>query len=129
MPSVWLSILGYSALGCVGMAIQDTVGVTLVKAIGTGRALLAGCCDAASDVAKIAIMSISGVELTSAFGWRGYVGILPILITGFLVTYHATKAARSIVDEQEAAADQMQDQRLAALERQVNAIIRSTGKS
>jgi len=127
--SVWLSILGYSALGCIGMAVQDTVGVTLVKAIGTGRAFLAGCCDAAGDVAKIAIMSISGVELTSNFGWRGFLGVIPILCTGFLVTYHATKATSGIVDEAEVAADKVQDTRLQALEAKVEAILRSTGKS
>jgi len=125
----WLSIAGYALLGCVGMAIQDTVGVTLVKAIGTGRAFLAGCCDAAADVAKIAIMSVSGVELTHAFGWKGYVGVLPILFTGFFVTFHATKATAKMVDPEEVAADNLQDKRLADLEHAVVSLRASSGKS
>lgn len=127
--SDWLHILAYSALGCLGMAIQDTVGVTLVKAIGAGRAVLAGACDAAADIAKIAIMSISGVELTHAFGWRGYFGIIPILVTGFVVTYHATRLSAKIVDEQAEAATDKQDERLAALEQQVRALNAGQGKS
>jgi len=129
MHSVWLHVLGYSALGCLGMAIQDTVGVTLVKAIGAGRAFLAGLCDAGADVAKIAIMSISGVELTHAFGWKGYVGVLPILFTGFFVTYHATRATSKIVDEEAEAEDDERDRRIASLERQVRALTSGQGKA
>lgn len=125
----WLHILAYSALGCLGMAIQDTVGVTLVKAIGAGRAVLAGLCDVAADVAKIVILSVSGVELTHAFGWKGYVGVVPILVTGFVVTFHATRLSARIVDEDEVKADRMQDDRIATLEARVEALHRSQGKS
>lgn len=127
--SEFLRILGYSALGCFGMAIQDTVGVTLVKAIGAGRATLAGACDVASDVAKIVIMSISGVELTHAFGWKGYLGIIPILVTGFVVTFHATRLSAKIVNVEEEAATDHQDERLAALELQIRALTAGQGKS
>ena len=127
--STWLHIAAYSLLGCVGMAIQDTVGVTLVKAIGAGRALLAGACDAAADIAKIAIMSISGVELTRSFGWRGYLGILPILVTGFVVTFHATRLSAKIVNVEEEAATDHQDERLAVLELQIRALTAGQGKS
>ena len=127
--STWLHIAAYSLLGCVGMAIQDTVGVTLVKAIGAGRALLAGACDAAADIAKIAIMSISGVELTRFFGWRGYLGILPILFTGFFVTYHATRLSSKIVNVEDEAATDKQDERLDVLEQSVRALISGQGKS
>jgi hypothetical protein len=118
----WISIAGYSVLGVIGMAIQDAVSVTLIKAIDTGKAMLAGICDAISDIARIAIMSISGVELTSKFGWKGFIGVIPILITGFFVTYHSTKATSKMVNEKEEAEDDERDNRISKLERELQVL-------
>ena len=113
----------YSAIGCVGMAIQDYAGTVLVRSVATGRGLIAGCMDAISDLTKITILSVSGVELTHQFGWRGWFGILPIMLTGFLVTWHATHLAQGIENEEESEDDDARDSRLAVLEAEI-AILR-----
>jgi len=116
------SIVGYSALGCVGMAIQDYAGTVLVKSVHAGKGWLAGCMDAVGDLTKITILSVSGVALTHTYGWRGWFGVIPIMVTGFLVTWHATHLSKAIENDEEEAEDDTRDDRLRALEAKLQAI-------
>jgi hypothetical protein len=116
--NLWWSIIGYSALGCVGMAVLDSCGTVMVRAIAAGKGVLAGAMDAAADLAKITILSISGVELTHAYGWRGWFGVVPILVTGFLVTMHATHLTHGIENEETAQEDDDRDTKIRWLERE-----------
>lgn len=120
---MWGSIAIYTLIGMAGMALQDSLGTFMVRAISTGRGWLAGAMDALGDIAKIGVLSIAGVELTHAFGWHGYIGIFFIAATGFAVTTIAThKAAEMVEDEDEAAEDDERDRRIANLEREINAL-------
>ena len=116
---MWGNIVWLSAIGCVGMAIQDSVGTFLVKAIHTNRPSLAGAMDVLGDIAKILILSISANDLTHGYGWRGYLGIIPILVTAFVVTHHSVKLASGMEDEDDAAEDDDRDARIDRLEADV----------
>jgi len=111
-------IVGLSVVGCIGMAVMDTVGTILVRAINAGRGNLAGMMDAIGDLAKMSVLSIAAVRLTTHYGWWGWLGIIPILITGFLVTRHATHLTSGIEDEEEAAEDDERDSKMLWLERE-----------
>ena len=119
---MWGNIVWLSAIGCVGMAIQDSVGTFLVKAIHTNRPNLAGAMDVLGDIAKILILSISANDLTHGYGWRGYLGIIPILCTAFVVTHHSVKLASGMEDSEDAAEDNDRDARIKKLEAQVAAL-------
>ena len=125
---MWGDIAFLSFIGCIGMAVQDSVGTFLVRAINTNRPSLAGLMDVASDIAKVLILSISANDLTHSYGWKGYLGLLPILVTAFFVTYHATKVSSSMVDEGEVAEDSERDSRIKALEHKVNGLERANGR-
>ena len=101
------------------MAVQDSVGTFLVKAIHTNRPTLAGSMDVLGDIAKILILSISANDLTHQFGWRGYIGIIPILVTAFVVTYHSVRIASKIEDTEDAAEDDDRDSKIRWLEREM----------
>ena len=93
------AIILYSFIGSVGMAIMDSVGTVLVKAITAGRGTLAGSMDAIGDAAKMSVLSVASVRLTSDYGAWGWLGILPILLTGFFVTKHSVQLSRGIEAE------------------------------
>ena len=61
---IWLDVLFYSVIGSACMVIKDIVGIVLA--------------------------SFSGVQLVH-LGWQGWLGIIPIGITGKHVTQHAVK--------------------------------------
>jgi len=111
---VWLSFVG-----CLGMAVLDTTGTIMVKAISTGKGWLAGLCDAIADLSKITVLSISSVDLTHKFGIKGFIGVIPIAITGFLVTAHATHATAGMENDEDAQEDQARDDKIRWLEREV----------
>ena len=94
---IW-PIVAYSVLGCIGMAIMDSVGTVLVKAINAGRGTLAGSMDAIGDAAKMSVLSVASVKLTSDYGVWGWVGVIPILITGFVVTKHSVHITKNMDD-------------------------------
>ena len=119
------AIAGYSALGCIGMAVLDSVGTVLVKAISSGRAMLAGMCDVAGDLAKMSVLSVATVRLLDIH-W-GWLGLLPVLITGFFVTYHATRLSQSF-DEEEDSADDDRDAKLRWMERELIVLKREIGR-
>ena len=119
---MWGNIVWLSAIGCVGMAIQDSVGTFLVRAINTNRPNLVGAMDVLGDIAKILILSISANDLTHGYGWRGYLGIIPILCTAFVVTHHSVKLASGMEDEDDAAEDDDRDARIDRLEADIAAL-------
>lgn len=116
---MWKDIAWLSLLGCLGMAVQDSVGTFLVRAINTNRPSLAGMMDVLGDVAKIVILSVSANDLTHQFGWRGWVGIIPILVTAFVVTHHSVKIASKMENYEDEAENDERDRRIATLERTV----------
>ena len=87
---IWLDVLFYSGLGCACMVIKDVVGTILTDAVANGKAKLAGNMDGIGDIVSIVLASCSGVQLIH-LGWKGWLGIIPIGITGKYVTQHAVK--------------------------------------
>jgi hypothetical protein len=117
-------LIALSAAGCAGMAVQDAADTVRVRAIATGRATIAGLMDAGGDLAKFVLLSFSGVQLMTNYGWKGRWFLLPILLTGFLVTYHATNLSERIEDEDENREDDTRDGRIQALEAKVDLLER-----
>jgi len=113
------AIIGYSLVGCIGMAVMDSVGTVLVKAVSAGRGNLAGSMDAVGDLAKITILSVAATRLTSNYGIWGWLGVLPILITGFFVTKHATKLSMKIENDEEAAEEEAKESKMRWMEREL----------
>ena len=93
---VWLEVLFYSAIGSVCMVVKDVVGTVLVDAIANGKHKLAGNMDGIGDIVGIVLASFSGVQLVH-LGWQGWLGIIPIGITGKHVTQHAVKWSLSLI--------------------------------
>ena len=112
-------IVGYAVLGCIGMAVMDSVGTILVRAISAGKGNLAGAMDALGDLAKITILSVAATRLTSDYGWWGWLGVVPILITGFFVTKHATRLSGNIEDEEQTQEEEERDAKIRWMEREV----------
>ena len=113
------AIIGYSLVGCIGMAVMDSVGTVLVKAVSAGRGNLAGSMDAVGDLAKITILSVAATRLTSNYGIWGWLGVLPILLTGFFVTKHATKLSMKIENDEEAAEEEAKESKMRWMEREL----------
>ena len=97
---IWLQVLLYSSIGSVCMIFRDILATVLTKAVAQGKHKLAGDMDGLSDIINIILASFSGVQLVH-LGWRGWLGILPIGITGKFVTQHATKWAHENITEEE----------------------------
>ena len=112
-------IVGYAVLGCIGMAVMDSVGTVLVRAISAGKGNLAGAMDALGDLAKITILSVAATRLTSDYGWWGWLGVLPILVTGFFATKHATHLSDNIEDEDQTQEEEERDAKIRWMEREV----------
>ena len=112
-------IVGYAVLGWIGMAVMDSVGTVLVRAISAGKGNLAGAMDALGDLAKITILSVAATRLTSDYGWWGWLGVLPILVTGFFATKHATHLSSNIEDEDQTQEEEERDAKIRWMEREV----------
>jgi uncharacterized membrane protein YjfL (UPF0719 family) len=110
------AIVLYAVIGSLGMAVMDSVGTVLVRAINAGRGNLAGFMDAVGDLAKISILSVAATRLTSDYGAWGWLGIVPILLTGFFVTRHATILSQRIEDEDDAEENEARDAKIRELE-------------
>ena len=85
-----LEVLFYSAIGSVCMVLKDVTGTVYTDAVSNGKAKLAGRMDALKDYAEIVLASFSGVQLIH-LGWMGWLGIIPIGITGYFATLHSVK--------------------------------------
>jgi len=88
------------------MVIKDIVGTIYTDAVSNGRHKLAGNMDGIGDIVGIVLASFSGVGIGDIvgivlasfsgvqlvhLGWQGWLGIIPIGITGKHVTQHAVK--------------------------------------
>lgn len=98
--TVWADVALYSGIGSACMVVRDIVGTILTDAVANGRHKLAGNMDGISDVVNIILASYSGVQLIH-LGWQGWLGILPIGITGKYVTQHAVKWSHANISEAE----------------------------
>jgi len=85
-----LEVLFYSAIGSACMVLKDVTGTVYTDAVSNGKAKLAGRMDALKDYAEIILASFSGVQLIH-LGWMGWLGIIPIGITGYFATLHSVK--------------------------------------
>ena len=86
----FLEALFYSAIGSICMVAKDITGTVYTDAVSNGKAKLAGKMDALKDYAEIVLASYSGVQLIH-LGWVGWLGIIPIGITGYFATLHSVK--------------------------------------
>ena len=120
--STWTEIAIYSAIGSVFMAIQD-VGYTInARAVAKSKPWLAGWMNGLVDLSAFAILSFSGVNLTTKYGWRGWIGTVPIIVVAVLVTKIATEKSDVIEDEDEEAEEDLQDSRIKVLEAKVESL-------
>lgn len=127
--NTWTQIAIYSAIGCAFMAIQD-VGYTVnARAVAKSKPWLAGWMNGLVDLSAFAILSFSGVNLTTKYGWRGWIGTIPVIIVAVLVTKIATEKSDVIEDEDENREDDIQDARIQALEAKVEALQKALGSS
>lgn len=116
---MWTDIAIYSAIGCASMAVQDFSHTFYTRAVNVGKGLLAGSMDALGDLTAFLILSFSGVNLTTHYGWRGWIGVIPILVTALVVTMISTDLSHDLEDEDEAREDDTRDGRIQALEAKV----------
>ena len=94
-----LEVLFYSAIGSLCMIAKDVTGTVYTDAVSNGKAKLAGRMDALKDYAEIILASYSGVQLIH-MGWLGWLGILPIGITGYFATLHSVKWSDKNISEE-----------------------------
>lgn len=96
---IWLEVIFYSGIGCVCEVVRDGVATIQTKSIAQGKHRLAGNLDAVGDWVSIIIPAFSGVQLIH-LGWRGWLGIIPIGLTGKLVTERASKWSHENIEEE-----------------------------
>jgi hypothetical protein len=72
------------------MVVRDILNTVLTKSISQGKHKIAGWADGSSDIINIILNAGSGVHLIG-MGWRGWVGIIPIGVTGKITTEKASK--------------------------------------
>ena len=82
------------------MLFRSIVGTILVDAIANGKHRLAGNMDGIGDAVNIILASFSGVQLIH-LGWQGWLGIIPIALTGKFVTQHSVKWSAENIKEDE----------------------------
>lgn len=87
-----LLILLYAGLGSASMAVQDFAGTMLNVAENRNQGAAAKWWDRAGDAAKFVMLSYSGDRLMH-LGLFGWLGIVPILWVGGIVTEHTTSFA------------------------------------
>jgi len=97
--STFLHVALYSVLGSVCMIAKDVTGTLYTDAVSNGKAKLAGWMDALKDYAEIVLASYSGVQLIH-LGWAGWLGIIPIGITGYFATLHSVKWSHKNITEE-----------------------------
>ena len=95
----FLQVLFYSAIGSLCMVLKDVTGTVYTDAVANGKAKLAGWMDALKDYAEIVLASYSGVQLIH-LGWAGWLGIIPIGITGYFATLHSVKWSHKNITEE-----------------------------
>lgn len=87
-----LTVILYTALGMVGMCVQDFCATFLTICETRNRYEMAARLDAVSDLCKFVLFSYSGSKLME-IGPSGWCGIPFILATGYVTTKWATREA------------------------------------
>jgi cadmium resistance protein CadD (predicted permease) len=80
---------------------KDVAGTILVDAISNGKDKLAGNLDGVLDVVNVVLYGFSGANLLS-YGWRGFLGLIPIALTGKYTTQHSVRWSRKHIKEDDA---------------------------
>lgn len=123
--STWGPIIGYSVIGCIAMGVQDFVNTYYTRFVNIGRSWEAGAMNGIFDLMSFVILSFSGVSLVTKYGWRGWIGTIPIIIVAVIVTAVSSKMAHDIEDEDEVAEDDQRDDLLESLQRRLESLERA----
>lgn len=83
-------------VACLSMVLKDAVGVFLVKAEAAGNERLAGIINPAGTIASVLFYSVGATRLANDFGWKGYLGLIPVLIVDYIDGRYFTAVSRYI---------------------------------
>lgn len=79
------------------MAVRDAFGTILTIAEARGRAVLAGVCDAAGDLAGVFVtIFAAGQVIIHGWTWHSIVVLAAVMITSFVGTMFWTRVGRKI---------------------------------
>jgi len=87
-------------IACVSMVLKDAVGVFLVKAEAAGNERLAGIINPAGTIASVIFYSVGATNLTHYYGWKGYVGLIPVLVVDYIDGRYFTAVSRVIESDE-----------------------------
>jgi hypothetical protein len=85
-------------LTCVSMIFKDAVGITMQIAEARGNAKLSAMLNPLGTIAQVAFFSFGAVQLLH-YGWRGVLGLVPVLIIDTIDGFYFTKWGRKIRDD------------------------------
>ena len=88
-------------IACLSMILKDAVGVFLVKAEAAGNERLAGIINPAGTIASVLFYSVGATRLANDFGWKGYLGLVPVLIVDYIDGRYFTAVSRYIQSDQD----------------------------
>lgn len=87
-------------ISCLSMIMKDAVGVFLVTAEARGNERLAGLLNPLGTLASIIFYSVGAMGLVHNYGWKGYMGILPILVVDYVDGRYFTAVGRYIQSDE-----------------------------
>jgi hypothetical protein len=87
-------------IACVSMVLKDAVGVFLVKAEAAGNERLAGIINPFGTIASVLFYSVGATNLTHYYGWKGYLGLIPVLIVDYFDGRYFTAVSRYIQSDE-----------------------------
>ena len=87
-------------LACLSMILKDAVGVFLVKAEAAGNERLAGYINPAGTIASVLFYSVGASNLTHYYGWKGYLGLIPVLLVDYVDGRYFTAVSRYIQSDE-----------------------------
>lgn len=87
-------------IACVSMVLKDAVGVFLVKAEAAGNERLAGIINPAGTIASVLFYSVGATNLTHYYGWKGYMGLIPVLAVDYIDGRYFTAVSRYIQSDE-----------------------------
>lgn len=82
------------------MILKDAVGVFLVKAEAAGNERLAGIINPAGTIASVLFYSVGATRLVNDFGWKGYLGLIPVLFVDYIDGRYFTAVSRVIKSDE-----------------------------
>ena len=87
-------------ISCISMILKDAVGVFLVTAEARGNERLAGILNPFGTLAGIVFYSIGAMGLVHNYGFKGYLGIIPILVVDYFDGRYFTAVGRYIQSDE-----------------------------